>query len=232
MVSGSMYKERLFLVGYEVDYSKQMFRNSVLLRVDNPNDDPTAWIYDAVNIPVFRENLFLSSCIFMSEINVYLFGTDLNSSSTIISRINSEEVEFLNVSNIEYYGVMGGKQGWYTSSNVSLTAVFPKAMSEFTLFFHPLLKQFYVLSLLPFENQITLYLSNDLIGPWKPSPFFSLPSPYNDTKQVFCYAPKAHPQFSSPNQITFSFNSDSFDFAMLLNEWVYTPQFYVATILE
>ena len=90
--------------------------------------------------------------------------------------------------------------------------------SEATLSKHPLLGYYVItldfdatgilLSIVVVIHSVDIHIkhSKSLTGPWQDTPLFTIPPPWNNTTEMFCYATKAHPELAEgPNQIAFSF---------------------------
>ena len=110
--------------------------------------------------------------------------------------------------------------------------MFKPGISEASIFYNDFMKSYYVLYCNNYfgDNNIYIHTSKSIEGPWKTDVFFVLPSPYSNTKGVFCYAIKSHPQFAGKNEIVFSIVCNSNDLSILANNlWVYTPIFFRAT---
>lgn len=76
-------------------------------------------------------------------------------------------------------------------------------------------------------TQILISVADELTGPWSDwYPIYDVPVPYNNTKQVFCYALKRHPEFEhASNELVLTFMSNTYDvndLNKMLN--VYVPQ--------
>jgi len=100
--------------------------------------------------------------------------------------------------------------------------------TETTFTFFPLLSKYYVLNIPIFGDEIQISWSEKLTGPWSAwENIYQIPSPWNNTKkQIFCYAPKSHPELAKEkNEIVFSFASNSMNLGDLHTETqIYIPQ--------
>ena len=114
-----------------------------------------------------------------------------------------------------------------------------------TLLFNSFLNRWIAASTDAFAGKhIVLWSSEgaDVGGPWRSDVMYTLPPPFSDASEVFCYAVKLHPHLAtSPNEIVSTVMSNAFNMSVLFGDTqqanfggtqIYTPYVLRTTLVK
>ena len=91
-----------------------------------------------------------------------------------------------------------------------------------TLVFHPFLNKWLAAATNAFAGKEILLWStegSDVAGPWRSEVMYTLPLPYNDGAEVFCYAVKIHPHLiDRPDELVTTVMSNAFNMSVLFGD--------------
>ncbi|MDG2305886.1 MAG: hypothetical protein P8R42_14820 [Candidatus Binatia bacterium] len=230
---------------------------NALVRIANPEDEPTDWRITRHELPNFRAfdgpapSLVWTMAIVQVGHHVYIFG-ELGSSfdaRTVLSRVDAAEVTAANWKPAPEYLQRNarGRLHWSPRFDVNLlhTVRGLPGTSETTVN-HDRELGWYSYQLAPLGYEIHRYTAPDLEGPWRDSGIvYRLPSPWSTAKQKECaegsftcaeyiaYAVKAHPELAPEGGRVLTYNvnlaSGSFRGAELAAQAV--PGFYIPQMI-
>jgi hypothetical protein len=198
--------------------------------VDRPGDAPTTWKTKYSKVPCAefaaeRKRSF-GSALQQDKDHLYIYGYEERPGKPLLSRtllVARAPINHLSdFSEWRFYA--NGK--WVTDPADSAGKTNGLA-TEFSVTYLPSLKQ-YVLVYTEngLSERIVGRFSEKPEGPWSdPVLLYSCPE-MKQSKKVFTYAAKAHPQLASGNELIISYVVNAFDFASVINDPdLYWPRF-------
>ncbi len=203
---------------------------TVLAQIDNPHDDPMNWRMKQYNVPFGRYsdngNMFFGSAVMQDKDMVYIYGCKedwkkgIDGRSMIVARVRPSEIE-------DFGKWRFFNNGQWKKDVNDATELFGGIASEYSVSFQPILKKYVVIYT---ENgmspNIFMRVSDTPVGPWsKPHKVYECPD-CNWHKTYFCYAAKAHPALSGPDDLLITYVCNSTDFWQMASDArIYRPRF-------
>jgi len=205
--------------------------SSWLMRVHNPEDPPTRWIFSRFRIPWGNAQRQFGSFVLMEGDYGYIYGTVAEPTKEGIRRhmilARAPLERFTDFPSWLFY-----RDGGWVSDADRAGRICENAASEFSVSFQPALNQYvlvYTEKGFPrTSNAVVIRLSPALHGPWSdPIPVYQCPEARRDPG-ICCYAAKGHPELSlSPDELilTYVANSCAGDLEVLSDASLYRPRF-------
>lgn len=201
---------------------------TVLGEVDNPQDDPMTWRIHQYKVPFGRYtnkgNTFFGSFLIKDEGYIYIYGAKedwiIGTRGMIVASVQENEIK--DFSKWRFFG-----NGQWKSDLNEATELFYGLASEYSISFQPMLQKYVAIYT---ENgmsrNIMMRFSNTPVGPWsEPEKIYECPDEkWHNT--YFCYAAKAHPELSEPDDIVITYVCNSTDFWQMASDArIYRPKF-------
>lgn len=223
LVSGFALHGSLFLLGLEVapDPSGPPgfdFRTvgSVVVRVDNPDDDPLQWAYSVTTVPNTNASETWNAAAVVDQQRVYVLGQT--------GSYGGSRLGWLSVADVL-------RNDW---SNVTLVQTVLDAFGppETSLTFVPKLQR-WIFFVVPFgSTQLQAVVSPsahlDDTAAWTVTTIWQIAKPWGDYPRVFCYAPKLHPELSNATSLFLTLCSNT----PQIGDLVSNPEIYVPLTLR
>ncbi len=198
--------------------------------ISNPHDDPLSWQIEQIKVPatiltVARE-LSFGSAVMVSDKFLYIYGTDQDLSSPgqdrylITARAPVESVA--DFSTWRFF-----KEGQWDTDYHTCSPLVGGMATECSV---SLLPKCGCYALVYTEGgmspKILVRSAPTPWGPWSGATTVYECPETRISKDVFCYAAKAHPEISGPEELIITYAANSFDFAQLFNDArLYWPKF-------
>jgi len=191
--------------------------DSISVEVD-PTIDPLRWKQHIVKIlpSVFGPDspwTLGSAVVDSGDGFIYLFGYDPQKHALLFridqTSFDAQVFEMLTVRVSSAMGLGEWVPAWLPLAPLFAVRLFPNAPTETTVTWHPFMRRWYVLAINSFESdQLQLRTAERLDGPWSNvADLLTIPElSQRGNKDVFCYSPKAHPEFQQKeNEIVLSY---------------------------
>jgi len=200
--------------------------------VQNPFDSPDKWIYNTSRVPSSDSLLTWNSGIAYNSQDGFIYMIGLNSYApqdpAVLARISDSSLSNFDWSAMSFWTSIG----WFSSPKY-LVPLYSGPYTESTLQYHVDLEIWFTVLLAPFDYNINadynIYIaySKELTGTWAKDVIYSVPPPYNDDSQFWCYAAKSHPEYvNQTNEIIVTYNINTPTLTSLAtNLNVYHPNF-------
>jgi len=231
LIAHFLGKDQLVLFGYDV-YMKDSHSpfgfgigGTSFIQVSNLNPtNALKWRQDSYEIiPVTNENMTIGSASIRHQDDIYIFGCA--NKTTIITKISVKNLSAKKVdwkNNLLFYD---SNKNWIPfSTNMKLTNLLPKAYapSESTIYFHPFIKKYIILTIEFMSFDVMLRYSSEIYGPFSdPVVIYTIPK----VQDYFCYAPKIHQEFSNQqSHLIWSYVCNTSLQKLSLDLNVYTPR--------
>lgn len=198
--------------------------------INNPEDEPTSWHIQQLKIPwtliTTQRDLAFGAAVIEASGFLYIYGADEDLQGPgrdrylVVARAPIASVT--DFSSWRFYH----EGQWVTDFTVCSRLV--KGMgSEGSVSFLPKFGC-YVLVYTEggMSSKILARTAPDPWGPWsEPTTAYECPD-VQIGKDVFCYAAKAHPEISGPEELIITYAANSFDFSQVVNDArLYWPKF-------
>lgn len=191
---------------------------------------PTRWRYHLHQLPFYhrddRSHLSFGSAVWSDGKWVYIYGTRDDRSHTplkrglIVARVSVGRM--VHFTAWQFWTPDGWSQRWRECS-VSGDDI----GSEFSVSFVPALRRWaLVYSPADLSPEIRLRWADSPVGTWsEPQAAYHCPD-VQKGQHVFCYAAKAHPELSAPDELLVTYATNSFEMSEVLNNAeLYVPRF-------
>jgi hypothetical protein len=187
---------------------------TVVIHVKNPlDDDPFAWKSVTVDVPFTSAELQWAAATSYDEHAgmVYILGMRAQTDA-VLARIRADDLVSDRLAAMEVLRSDGTFVHASPEAAPGMKMLFNGMVAETSLFWNGVLKQWYVLIIPPFMNQVKIRTASELAGPWSAERnIYAIPAPFVQHNN-FAYAPKAHPELAtSPNEIIWTYNSNALD---------------------
>ncbi len=233
---GALVGERLYLFLAQIDKTNDPgvfgFRQigQWIGVIPNPQDEPLSWCIDQLEVPATiltsTRELSFGSAVLESDGFLYIYGTDQDFSSPthdrylVVARAPVESVtdfatwRFYNEGrwDPDYHACSPLVGGMATECSVSFLPKFGCYALVYTE--------------LGMSPKILVRSAPTPWGPWSEATTVYECPETRIGKDVFCYAAKAHPEISGPDELIITYAANSFDFSQLFNDArLYWPKF-------
>jgi hypothetical protein len=196
--------------------------------VENPGDSPEKWRVRQVPLDCVmfgpERTIVFGAALCRVENTLYIYGVserknDGHRKSMVVARVRQDAIEDQRA--WEFLGA----EGWQSDFRKCEPLVNELA-SEYSVLFVPALKKFVlVYTRGGLSPQILARTSPNPSGPWSPSTLL-YECPDQTSKDVFCYAAKAHPMLSAENELIISYVVNAFSMWKALGDaHIYWPRF-------
>jgi hypothetical protein len=223
---------------------------SVLLRVENPDDDPRQWRYATYAVPhtvragAGRDQLSWATALVPLGPHVYLVGESGvgHGSATVLARFTATDVAGAAWQPaLQYLVRHGSATRWTSTFDRAQLARLPglPGISE-TTFDRTGDGTWRTYRIPPGTFEIRRYSAPSLLGPWTDDGVIArIPPPWSTEKKpdgsprYAAYALKAHPELGSPAHpvLTYNVNVTDGSFDSAVSEAVREPDFYVPRVV-
>jgi hypothetical protein len=201
-----------------------------LAKIENPNDDPLKWRIQQIKVPYGKYskdgNLFFGSTVMRDGDFVYIYGASENwnkgmgGRSMIVARMPHDQM-----TDFEQWRFFCDGRWW--ADLMDVTGLFAGTATEYSVCYQPSLRRYVAIYT---ENgmskNIIMRLSPTPVGPWSDAyKIYECPE-VTWHKTYFCYAAKAHPEISAPDELIITYVCNSTDFwQMAKDARIYRPRF-------
>ena len=200
--------------------------------VENPDDPPVRWKISTRKLPFSKlpdgQDAILGCETLKTGGYIYIYGYSNNAKATskkqlLLARAPEDKLDDL--SSWEFYS-----NGSWMSDFQKSTPVFSDAPPEGSVLWQPYLKKFVFVYNEGIWGTIAMRTADAPEGPWNaPISLYHCPD-MKISRNVFCYAGKAHPEFSGTNELLISYAANSESLPEVLNDTrLYWPRFIKVT---
>lgn len=235
-IHGFMHQNKLYVALEQVatiSDADNVFNFAVvgvtLTEIANPTDPPQQWRMRY--LPLSRSKAAIPGIAMVKKDRyVYMLTVQENKAHPVmLNRLSLDQLANPLVE-LEY---LSRTQGWKKGLMGDDSAILvPQAATEISLHFEPQRQQWIMVHTNPtfWSKEVVIRQAPALEGPWQQK--VSLQSLYQEMqptdplydKEIFCYAAKAHPQFSAaPHSLVVTYACNSLNFGKLLQQmgWYY-----------
>lgn len=199
-----------------------------LASVENPDAPPARWKITTKKLPFTSlasgEDATLGAETLQADGYIYVYGYanpqhSAAQKNLILARTPENELDDFNA--WEFFS-----NGHWTKDFQNITPMFFGAPPEGSVSWQPFLKKYVFVYTDGIGGKIVMRLSDAPEGPWTvPVTLYQCPE-MGISREVFCYAAKAHPEWSATNELLISYASNSQSFSEVLNDTrLYWPRF-------
>jgi hypothetical protein len=191
--------------------------------VSNPDSAPALWKIAVTKEPwadfATRPATAYGWSVVQHQNYVYVYGTAAGAAGATVARAPQESLD--DFAQWRFYS-----NGLWQKDPRQATAIFPDKPPEGTVRWAPALGHFAAVYSEGLSGDIVLREAPDPAGPWSERRVIYHCPDSNRSKAYYCYAGKAHPELSGPEElvITYAVNSNNF-FDLFNDPLLYWPRF-------
>lgn len=211
---------------------------SVLLRITNPDREPSDWEMDQTPLPYFAAspngNMYFGQACLREDDFIFIFGITedwkrgMAGRSMILARVPIEDFVAGDVKDWEFLG----ENGWIHNPE-NCRHLFNELAAEYSVSWLPALRSFAaVYSRYGNSPEIHARFAPRPEGPWSQSVVLHTAQDERWSKQFFYYAGRAHPELArNPNELILTYATNSWEIADVVHDLrLYWPRFVRVTL--
>lgn len=189
--------------------------HTTLIRVTNPEADPTEWIWDARDFGIGGNEFGLHSALYVDEPHVYFLGFEGQGflASAVLARARIDALLAGGTSEILEYWVETAEGPAWGPAPEDLVPLFRPANTETQIQYVPAWRRYFVTTYNPFQSGVYLTTATSLTGPWEPpARLYNVPEHLTTSFAILSYAARLHPELSTATgELVLSYATNSLD---------------------